>query len=155
MLFSWPQPQRCPKNHGSAAMPGEEEGCVSKWTGHLGNAKIRALFQLSTCGQGRPQPKHPPACQPSGEQDGVGRDASREHHAMAAWLQHKQNSQPDQQHREAGRSALLPQPLALRSTTAVHPAPAGPAKQPVASVQKATLASTHEPQRLCLASHCS
>lgn len=77
MLFSWPQPQRCPKNHRSAAMPGEEEGRVSKWTGHLGNAKIRALLQLSTCSQGRPQPKHPPACQPSGEQDGVGRDASR------------------------------------------------------------------------------
>ena len=76
MLISWHQPQRRPKHHGSAAMPGEEEGHVSKQTGHLGSAKIRALLQLSACSQGRPQPKHPPACQPSGERDGVGRDVS-------------------------------------------------------------------------------
>ena len=80
MLFSWHQPQRNPKHHRSAVMPGEEEGCVSKQTGHLGSAKIRALLQLSTCSQGSSQPKHRPACQPSGEWDEVGRDTTSASH---------------------------------------------------------------------------
>ena len=103
---------------------------MSKQTGHLGSAKIRALLQLSACSQGRPQPKHPPACQPSGERDGVGRDVSSASCDGSTVLMQAEEVTARPAAPRGWAFSLLPQPLALHGTTATHPAPAGPAKQP-------------------------
>lgn len=68
MLFFWHQTQRYPKYPGSAAMPGEEEGHVSKqgiWV-----REEQGFPPAQHLQPGETQPKHHPAWKPGGEWDG-------------------------------------------------------------------------------------
>lgn len=150
MLFSWHLPQRHLKHHESAAMPGRGEGHVSKGTGHLKDAKKPGHSFTSHLWPRKTPAKASPACQPSGEWDGVSRGMSSES---------CNSSMVPTQAEEATARAAAPRGQAACSAL---PAPGTPwhhvcASSLCGSGQTAPTASAkmHAHQRVHLASQCS